>query len=154
MNPIPEDIGEYLSYDPETGKLTWIKTNSNRAPVGSEVKSVNQGYLRLRFKGSEYRAQRVAWYLYYGEDPGNLCIDHINRDRADNRITNLRLADRQQNQQNRKALGVSYLKRDDVWVAYIALDYKKYHLGRYPCPLLAGIDYLAAKSILHPKAHV
>jgi hypothetical protein len=154
MRPIPPEIKDYLNYNPETGKLTWIKSNSNRTPIGSEVKSISHGYLQLGFKGADYLAQRVAWFLHYGEDPMSLCIDHINRDRADNRISNLRLVNRQQNQQNRRELGVSYNKRENVWEAYITVDYKKYHLGKYSCPLIAGLDYLSTKSILHPKCYV
>jgi hypothetical protein len=151
VKPIPPEIKDYLSYDPETGKCTWIKATCNRVKVGSEAGNLNpDGYLAVGFKGTTYKNHRVAWYLHYGEDAGDLQIDHMNHDRADNRITNLRLATNQQNGQNTGSLGVTYHRSSKTWIAQIGLQGKKYHLGCYSCPLLAGIDYLAVKSILHP----
>ena len=156
MKLIPSDIGEYLSYDPETGKVVWIKKTfptANQIVIGSEVGTVNSsGYKGFSFKKIPYKVHRVAYYLHYGEDPGDLDIDHINRDKTDNRIVNLRLVTRQQNNQNSSGLGVH--KGDDGWVAAIRVHKTRHYIGHYPCPLLAGIDYLAVKSILHPKAHV
>jgi hypothetical protein len=70
-------------YNPETGKITRVdRANSN----GSiDV----YGYVILKIKGKQYKAHRVAWFLYYGNFPKNN-IDHINNKRDDNRIINLR----------------------------------------------------------------
>jgi hypothetical protein len=155
MNPIPSDIGEYLSYDPETGKVVWTKTNSKKPLVGKEAGYLDQrtGYLVIRFNKKLYQGHRVIWYLYYGKDPGNLCIDHINRDRTDNRITNLRLATRQQNLQNTTKLGIYFDKSRQQWRSEINLFGEKHYIGQHTCPLMVGIDYLAAKSILHPMSN-
>jgi hypothetical protein len=153
--PIPQDINEYLSYDSETGIVTWKNKPAIKArvKVGDETSSsTHNGYKRIKFKGCEYRAHRICWFLHYGEDPGDMQIDHINGVRDDNRICNLRLVTNQQNQQNTDYLGVSLHKRSRTWRALIRLHDDHIYIGNYPCPLLAGIDYLAMKSILHPQA--
>jgi phage terminase large subunit-like protein len=148
---IPEEIREYIDYNPETGILT-AKVSRKTAKAGEPVGNLNKlGYWVLKFNGTQYLQHRVAWYLHYGKDP-EMDIDHMNGDRTDNRITNLRLATRQTNNQNVKALGVSFEKSRQKWVAQIVKDYKVIKLGRFDCPLLAGLAYQDAKKQLHPTA--
>ena len=59
----------------------------------------NDGYLILKIKGKQYKAHRVAYALYYGHFPKGE-IDHINRNRSDNRIENIRVVDRETNLKN------------------------------------------------------
>lgn len=58
------------------------------------------GYLILKIKGKQFKAHRIAWLLYYGDFPKQE-LDHINRDRTDNRIENLRESDRAEQIKNR-----------------------------------------------------
>ena len=58
------------------------------------------GYLILKIKGKQFKAHRIAWLLCYGDFP-KLEIDHINRNKLDNRIENLRESNRQQQVENR-----------------------------------------------------
>jgi hypothetical protein len=155
VKTIPPEIKDYLSYDPESGVVTWKKSPANVVKVEDVASTLTgNGYLAVRFQGKDYLLHRVIWYLHYGENPVGLQIDHINRDRTDNRIGNLRLVTHQQNVQNSKGLGVCYHKRDQKWRAQLSVAGKRIQIGSYDCPLLAGIDYLAMKSILHPKANV
>ena len=96
MNPLPpaEVLAEVLSYCPYTGALTWRQTGR---PAGWLEPD---GYRRLEFQGASYRAHRVAWCLLHGADPGPLLVDHMNRDRSDNRASNLRLVDARGNRAN------------------------------------------------------
>jgi len=79
-----EQIKGVIIYDPETGYLHG-KTNGKRR--GSLHPS---GYRYLKVIGRNFYEHRLAWALYYNEDPYPLEIDHINRDRSDNIISNLR----------------------------------------------------------------
>lgn len=143
--PIPSDIGEYLRYEPHTGDLFWIKKtspHSRRVKVGSRAGSVSsQGYIQLKFRGSMYKAHRIAWYLHTGEQPPSfpLSLDHENRVKHDNRIDNLRIATRSvqgQNQDTKSTntsghTGVSWYKSREQWVARINVDKKRITLGYF-----------------------
>jgi hypothetical protein len=132
-------LKEHLSYNQETGTFTWIKS-----PGGNIVKGMKTGckngknYLLIGVKGKCYSAHRLAWLLAYGTWPENE-IDHINKDPSDNRLVNLRLATRNQNNQNRKQFsnnssghtGVRWHERDKRWHAYIGINKKIIFLGGY-----------------------
>ena len=91
------------NYDPITGYLTHRFRAGNRI-AGSIVGGDNgQGYLTGSINGVLYRVHRLIWKHYYGQDPAGYQIDHINRDRSDNRISNLRLATHGQNKRNSRA---------------------------------------------------
>ena len=103
--PIPEEVKELFDYDSETGVITWKKHPKLKGKVAGTVRKDRGGVvLQFKIKGKKkaIQAARVIWYLHTGEDPGDLCIDHINGDRNDNRFQNLRLATHQQNAWNRR----------------------------------------------------
>lgn len=78
-----EYILKHFSYDPDTGL---IQRTDRKNSLGSYDKN---GYLILKIKGKQFKAHRIAWFLYYGIFPKKV-IDHINRIKNDNRISNLR----------------------------------------------------------------
>ena len=89
-------IANNFSYDPDTGTITRIRSRGN-VRAGSVVgRPDNRGYLRVHFDGKDYKAHRLAWFLYYGEWP-SLQLDHINGNKQDNRIVNLRQCTTEQN---------------------------------------------------------
>ena len=140
-NPIPTNIGKYLKYNPETGALTWIKETSNRTAIGKEAGATNKKRRYIRFDGRLYLAHRIAWFIYYGKDPGIKQVDHINGNPSDNRIDNLRLATSLQNSQNQKGKGFYYRKDTGKWKAMIKHKGVSYNLGCYECPLMARLAY-------------
>jgi HNH endonuclease len=135
-------LREVLDYDPETGIFTWKKPAARSVKPGMLAgRLATDGYIGIRVAYTRYPAARLAWFYMHGEWPPNQ-IDHINGDRADNRFANLRLATRKQNQQNRKAKGVSFAK--GRWQARIKVNYRNINLGRYDTVEEARAVYIAA----------
>ena len=132
-------LKELLLYRPETGVFTWVRPQSNRVKLGAAAHSVGSGgYLRLGVDGERYLAHRLAWLYVYGQMPDSE-IDHINQNKTDNRIVNLRLATRRENAQNVKtratnksgAKGVSWDVDRKKWRAQINIDGKRKYLGLF-----------------------
>ena len=93
------ELKEFLDYNPYTGKFTWKKNVGKKKLVGKEAGYVNV-YVSIRFKKKLYQAHRLAWFWYYGEWPKE-DLDHINSNKHDNRIVNLREATRGKNEANK-----------------------------------------------------
>ena len=84
------DIKEWISYNPKTGEFRWIK-NRKRVKVGHIAGSISaEGYCRVKYNHITIQAHRLAWFYYYGEFP-NFIIDHIDNNKTNNRIQNLRV---------------------------------------------------------------
>ena len=134
-----EYLRSILNYDPETGIFTRKVRTSNSVKVGDVAGCSNGcGYLQIRLHNRLHLAHRLAWLYVYGEWPKGQ-IDHINRNRSDNRISNLREVSHKQNGQNAGKYshntsghtGVSWYKHTSRWQAQIMHNYKLIHLGRF-----------------------
>jgi len=130
-------VRELLSYNPETGVFTWnqsVSTQVNRGDVAGHVES--NRYRRIQISGVRYLAHRLAWLVSHGEFPPDE-IDHINGVRDDNRLSNIRLATKTQNQRNKalgrqNKLGVFGVRwKANGFEAFIKLAGKNVYLGRY-----------------------
>lgn len=129
-----------LVYCQETGTFRWKVSTSNRVKVGDVAGTINTttGYLVIGISGEKHLAHRLAWLYVYGVWP-SAEIDHINRDRADNRIENLREASHIENMRNLSKprnntsghVGVVWCKRLQKWRAQIEHENKRIHLGYY-----------------------
>lgn len=102
--PIPTVVKELFEYYPDTGIVTWKKHHKLKGKVAGTQHPNGGVLLAFTFEGKKrkYQAARIIWYLHTGEDPGNLCVDHKNGVRNDNRFQNLRLVTHQQNTWNRR----------------------------------------------------
>ena len=147
--PSAERLRELFSYDPETGVVTVQKTTPNRKAGTTAGALQKSGYLAVSVDNKAYMLHRIIWLLHYNEDPSDNVIDHIDHDRTNNRIDNLRLVSNQQNLFNRKSAKGFTRKPGGKFMAQIMLDGKGYCLGRYTCPLMARLAYEDAKSELH-----
>ena len=83
-------LKHHFEYDREEGKLIWKVPTSNRVKVGDLVGTLNpDGYIQVQFHGKIYKLHRLIWFIEKGQWP-KYDIDHIDRDRSNNRIVNLR----------------------------------------------------------------
>lgn len=114
-------------YNPETGVVTnskgknYINTNKSGYIV------INQS---VNYKSYSTYVHQFAWYWVYKEIVE--CVDHINKIKTDNKISNLRSVSRLQNQWNQKERkGYTYFKRDNNWKAQISIRGKVTHIGYF-----------------------
>lgn len=130
-------LKELLWYDPESGKFHW-RESRGRVCAGQVAGALCRGYVVIRVDGILYRAHRLAWLYYHGKMPANE-IDHINRDKSDNRICNLRAATSAENKQNLSlkqsnksgVAGVCFDTTRNKWAVNIRFDGRRMHVGRY-----------------------
>lgn len=147
------ELKHFLKYDPDTGLFTWNTSHNTKLKVGAIAGGLDgEGYHRVMLNGKHYKGHRLAWLYVHGVMP-DCEIDHINRNPSDNRIDNLRLADRHLNTQNcgiRKDstsgfAGVSFYKPTGKWKAQISVNKQKRHLGYFDTPEEAHRVYVEAK---------
>ncbi len=146
-----------IKYDPDTGDFTWVCPASRRVSAGQKAGWLNDsGYVLISLGGVKYRAHRLAWRIVYGYWPSDQ-LDHINGNRADNRIANLREATDAQNRQNTAKridnksgyVGVYYAPWANAWRAEIRVAGVRRKLGYFSAPELAHAAYSKAKAELH-----
>jgi HNH endonuclease len=157
-NLTTERLRELLEYDKDTGVFTHkIKKGFTRVGIVAGCTN-NIGYQVINVLKTIHLAHRLAWLYVYGEHP-IYCIDHINGDRLDNRIVNLRDIPKAQNHQNIKGpissntsghLGVHFSKRRNAFIAQIALNQKRIYIGQFKTIDDASAAYLNAKRMMHP----
>lgn len=147
--PTREYLNSVLSYCAETGMLRWKNRPVNHFKTEGTYKSWNkrfagkvagaphsQGYRQINLDGKVYLAHRFIWVMLHGPLV-DYDIDHINGNRSDNRLVNLRIVSRAENLRNRKSAnlgsnevcGVSYAEKHGKYRAYVGIAGKQVHLG-------------------------
>ena len=158
VNPLPESIiRESLELDPTSE--TWLRwkfrprhifrthhgwrmANSRDAgkPAGSKLKTTRGClYWVVGIDYNRYLAHRIVWFLTHGFDPGLSLIDHVDGNGRNNNPENLRLATNAENLRNQGVSksntsgrsGVSWDSSRNKWCAYVSINEKKKHLGRF-----------------------
>jgi len=166
--PSPEQLRQLLRYEPETGKLFWLARDVNQHEdavakmwntqhAGSQTfLSIKNGYHCGTVLKKSYYAHRVIWAMQTGAWPENQ-IDHINMDKLDNRLCNLRPASAFENMRNQKGStlgvskykGVSWDKRGKKWRADIGHKRQIFYLGLFDDENTAAQAYNAAAFKFH-----
>ena len=151
-----DEVHSRLDYDPGTGLFRWkVCHHKSRAGTIAGHPS-NEGYIVIKFGKHIYRAHRLAWFYVYGQWPNNQ-IDHIDGDKSNNQIANLREATNAQNMCNKRAhrdnpsglKGVTFHKLSGKWGAQIMVNYRKIWLGVFDDKLTAHAAYTEAAKKYH-----
>jgi len=124
--------------DVEAGTLTRRFNTTGGGKAGTLAQTLNKGYFKIQIFGKKQTVHRLIWLLFSGHWPKNY-IDHINRIKTDNRISNLREVTHKQNSQNRLksvnntsgCIGVCWQKSRNVWHVKIGVQGKRIHIGRF-----------------------
>mgnify|MGYP000287579988 CR=1 FL=1 len=151
-------LRELLEYDPDTGNFFW-KVGGTGRKIGAKAGTKrSDGYHYLTINNKEYSAHRLAWLYMFNEWP-DLHIDHINRVKNDNRLSNLRLVTTSQNFQNiTKPKGKNpYLgvyRYGSRWQSRIRHSGKNWSLGIFDTAEEARDAYLVAKNKHHTHAPI
>ncbi|QLP02863.1 HNH endonuclease [Enterobacter hormaechei] len=175
----------YFTYDPKLGLLRWKQRPADIDDSAAKIRSWNKRYagkeagttrtdgyiaVEIVFLKRKIKAHRIIWEMHNGPIPDGLVIDHINRNRSDNRLENLRVVTRRDNflnserfdgkplppiktdehrtfkKQRTHAKGTSKLKvsRPKPWSAKIWVDGRNVSLGYYATESEASAAYQAA----------
>lgn len=135
-----EQLKSLLSYNTKTGEFTSIKAvgHNGNWKAGRKVGYLDRsnGYIKISLLGKKHYAHRLAWLYVYGHLPKEK-IDHINHDRMDNRLSNLRVVSDLESARNCSKCksntsgftGVTWDKNLSKWVVRIMVNRKNLHIG-------------------------
>ena len=139
-----ELINKIFRYDPGSGKLFWKIRPATHTLPGTEAGRLNKGngYIMVGYKGKQLRAHRVIMKIITGGYDESLQIDHIDHDRGNNRLSNLRVVSHAENMRNQSlrntnktgvtGVSVRYTRKGTKrYTATIVVDYKPIFLGNY-----------------------
>lgn len=138
-------------YDAGAGTLVW-KISRATAKAGEVAGYIKKcGYRYIRVLGKDYLAHRLVWLYVNGAWPSKE-LDHIDRDRANNKIENLREAEHRDNMRNTKLPASGYRGvyfKNGKYAAEIGTDCGQITLGRYKSPAIAALVHAAAHKALY-----
>lgn len=155
-------LKEFIHYEPETGRVFWARDSEHRKMKGKAfgTRMDGGGYLVLRFQGHTVKVHRLAFLIMKGRWP--LIVDHINRNREDNRWENLREVNVFQSMQNREAFGrvkfrgvslFTYPTGTRRFRARVTCDGTTHEIGLFRTPIEAAQAYdLKAREIFGEHA--
>lgn len=153
-----EYVRNILDYNPETGIFKWKKRDDvpqkwNTRNSGNITGwNHSNGYLQTCINYKKYYLHRLAWFYVNGVWPDE--IDHIDRDKKNNKISNLRVVTHRDNCANRTQRknptgykGVIFSKRDKSWAAKITINGVLKHIGTFKSVEDAATAYNLTKAI-------
>lgn len=144
-----------LAYDPLSGILTWKSRHGAKKAAGTIAGYItDRGYIAISLMGKVYKAHRVIWLMQTGVWP-TYEIDHINRNRSDNRFENLRDVPKELNMQNSKPVRANVTGwpgarvHRNKFASTIQANGKRHYLGTFDTAAQASQAYFEAKKRLH-----
>lgn len=151
-------LREYLQYDERyITCLSWKRKKANCTHVGSIAGGVHKssGYCFVRFRGKLLAAHRIVFALHHGYFPKE--VDHIDLNRSNNKISNLRAATTSQNECNKGlqrnnssgVKGVNWDKSSGMWKARVAVNGLTKYVGRFHDIKEAEQAIIATRNVLH-----
>ena len=158
VKPLPskETLREYFSYD-SRGLFIRLKRSGQTGKVGAEARGHKHsgGYRYLGFQGIQFRLHRLVWQFHYGNCPNEL--DHINRNKDDNRLENLRAATLSQNHFNvglrrdnsSGTKGLRFEQAKKLWHGRVWINGKRVSTGRSKSKAIARQKLLAFQRLHH-----
>jgi len=151
--PLTKECLTGFKYSPKTGILYRNKSLGN-AKAGPMLGKTVNGYISFMHKGKHIYAHRAALVLSGYDVPEDRCVDHLDGNKTNNKLSNLRLVTNRENQCNQvnhrsgRLHGVSWIKRDKIWRSQIKINGKKKSLGSYATEQEAHEAYLLEKNKL------
>jgi len=154
-DPDIDEIKKHFQY--KDGNLYWKTTNSPRAVVGSLAGHLSlSGYIDIGFNNKLIRAHRLIFAMHHGFYPKQ--VDHINGNRSDNRIENLRAADFQTNAFNSGCKGaasgvknVYWRESRKHWFVKLCLRDRQVGFGSFKDLELAELVAIEARNLHHKE---
>jgi len=156
-----EDLRQILDYDPNTGVFMWRTRPAKCIHVGDVAGAKDKrGYITIGIRGKVYKAHRLAWLHTHGEWPSDL-MDHMDGNKSNNRLSNLRVTDasgnteniRKPNRRNKSGfLGV--IRFQNKWRASITIRKKTHWIGDFDTPEEAHQAYLNVKRQVHARCTI
>lgn len=148
-----QSILEKLRYEPETGQFYWLIDACTNVLKGDLAGCTDKhGYRRIVYRNKVYKCHRLAWSLHNNYVESFPQIDHVNGNRSDNRIENLRISSPRENSLNRKCHREGRLpgchevktKNGSLWRVAIVINKQRLHIGCYESQEVAHMVYLMA----------
>ena len=148
------NFNDFFEY--RDGELYWKVSTNSKIKVGKKAGCItSKGYLTIKVNKKPYLAHKIIFSIHYGYIPKE--IDHIDLNKLNNKIENLREATREQNQWNRKLQsnnssgikGVYWHKRDKSWRVQLRFNKKMNYIGSFKDLELAELVASEARSKYH-----
>ena len=159
LRPYQQRAIELLEYDATSGEFTWkVSRKRNQIKAGSPAGCLmTNGYISIGIDGHRHYAHRIAWMMVHGEWPDR-SLDHIDGDKTNNAISNLREANHSENAQNNRRpssntsghTGVHWHKQSSKWQAYVTKNRKRVIAGGFD----NKEDAIEARRALKARLHL
>lgn len=150
-----ELLRDALDYDLTTGRFTWKKPHKPQLRPGDPAGSISKGYRKIKVGGRTYSAHRLAWLFVHGRWPISE-LDHIDGDKQNNAIANLRECSRSQNIANAGARRNSntgirgvYLRKNGRFEVVLGKNGKPFYVGIFADIATAAVAAEQAARVLH-----